>query len=299
MERRLLGRTGLEVTRLGYGCGELRGKGAFGGREISEEQAEAILNAALDAGINYVDVSPDYGSAEHLVGKFLSHRRGEFHLATKCGCDPIPEGDHLQGRHTWTRDTLVRNIHESLERLRTDRVDVLQMHNPAPDDVRKNRLVEALQEIQGQGMTRFIGVSTTLPDLRQFVEMGVFDVFQVPYSALQPEHHDALRLVAQAGAGVVVRGGIAQGAPDNETARPERTELWQHAGLDEVLEEGMTAHELILRYTLSHPNCDTTIVATINPEHLREDLAAAGKGPLPPQLYEEVRTRVAGALAAR
>src|SRR6266851_9999986 len=82
--RRELGRTGLPVTVLGYGAMELRGVPR--GRDVTEAQAETILNAVLDAGINYIDTSIDYGLSEERIGRYISHRRSEFYLASKCGC---------------------------------------------------------------------------------------------------------------------------------------------------------------------------------------------------------------------
>src|SRR5712672_2849786 len=82
--KRELGQTGLQVTTLGYGAMELRG--APRARDITETQAETILNKVLDAGINYIDTSIDYGLSEERIGRYISHRRGEYYLASKCGC---------------------------------------------------------------------------------------------------------------------------------------------------------------------------------------------------------------------
>ena len=81
-----LGRTGLEVTKLGYGAMEVRGTRIWGGRPVTDEEAGQILNAVLDAGINFIDTANDYGRSEEYIGRFLSSRRSEFVLATKCGC---------------------------------------------------------------------------------------------------------------------------------------------------------------------------------------------------------------------
>src|SRR6478735_324625 len=84
LPKRQLGRTGLEVTMLGYGAMELRG--APRARDTTDAQAETILNAVLDAGINYIDTSIDYGVSEERIGRYISHRRSEYYLASKCGC---------------------------------------------------------------------------------------------------------------------------------------------------------------------------------------------------------------------
>src|SRR5690606_38482309 len=120
MHHNTLGRTGLEDTRLGYGSMGLRGPRTWGVRVVSDDEADAFLNAVLDAGINFIDTAPDYGLAEERIGRAIGHRRDEFFLATKCGCAPIQHEDHLEIRHVWSRETIERNIAESLERLRTD-----------------------------------------------------------------------------------------------------------------------------------------------------------------------------------
>ena len=98
LPRTLLGRTGLEVTTLGFGAMELRGP-ARGVPAGSDAEAERVLNAVLDAGINFIDTSPDYGLSEERIGKYIAHRRGEYYLASKCGC-AVSEG--AAGEHVLT-----------------------------------------------------------------------------------------------------------------------------------------------------------------------------------------------------
>ena len=95
---------------------------------------------------------------------------------------------------------------------------------------------------------------------------------------------------------MIVRGGIAKGGPESDVAVQQRADLWDAANLAEIA-EGMKPAELILRHTLTHPGCHTTIVGTLNPAHLAENIAAAEAGPLAADLYEEVRQRVAAASA--
>ena len=97
LPRRTLGKTGLEVTTLGYGAMELRG--APRGPEVSDTEAEKVLNAVLDSGINFIDTSIDYGRSEEMIGKYISNRRGEYYLASKCGCVVGAQGcDHVPRR---------------------------------------------------------------------------------------------------------------------------------------------------------------------------------------------------------
>jgi aryl-alcohol dehydrogenase-like predicted oxidoreductase len=294
MIKKKLGRTGLEVTQLGYGSMGLRGPRTWGLRVVSEEDADRFLNLVLDAGINFIDTSPDYGISEERIGRYISSRRSEFVLATKCGCAYTQHKDHLEIDHVWKKDVVQRNIETSLRRLKTDCVDILQFHGGDAETLQREGLIDLLMQFRDQGTVRFVGVSSSLPNLPALIKLGVFDTFQIPYSCLAPEHHDWITSAAEGGAGIIIRGGIAHGGPDAEIQRPTLNDIWTRARLDEILLDGMSRTELILRYTLSHPHCHTTIVGTCNPEHLAENLAAAQRGPLPPDLYQEIRSRVAG-----
>src|SRR5215471_14311979 len=117
LPKRELGRTGLQVTMLGYGAMELRG--APRGRDVTEAQAETILNTVLDAGINYIDTSIDYGLSEERIGRYISHRRAEYYLASKCGClvgaAAVPPGQ--RNAHVFTRENIVNGVEQSLARM--------------------------------------------------------------------------------------------------------------------------------------------------------------------------------------
>jgi len=282
---RTLGRTGLQVTQLGYGAMELRG--APRGRPVSDDQAETVLQAVVEGGINYIDTSIDYGLSEERIGRFIGGRRAEYFLASKCGCAVEPVVAPSEGRspHVFTRANVVAGVEQSLKRLRTDYLDVVQFHaSPSRAALESEGALDALLELQRQGKVRFIGMSGTLPNLPEQISMGVFDVFQIPYSAVQAEHEELITQAAAAGAGTVIRGGAAKGA-------------WSGPELDSLL-DGASRTEFILRYTLSHPDMHTTIVGTADPAHLAANLAAARKGPLPADVYAEARRVLASGPSA-
>ncbi|GAA5505623.1 aldo/keto reductase [Novipirellula caenicola] len=290
---RKLGRTGIEVTQLGYGSMGLRGPKTWGVREVSDQDAEAFLNLVLDSGINFIDTAPDYGVSESRIGRFIGSRRSEYFLASKCGCVYTQHEDHLEIDHQWKKDVIQRNLETSLARLQTGHLDLLQFHGGDAETLERQGLIRQLVEFRSQGLIRFIGISTKLPEMTKLMKLGVFDTFQVPYSALAPEHHQAISDAANNGAGIILRGGIAHGGPDAEIKRPALDDVWTRANLDELRPEGMSRAELILRYTLSHPHCHTTIVGTCNREHLAENISAAQKGALPEDLYQAIGQRVA------
>jgi aryl-alcohol dehydrogenase-like predicted oxidoreductase len=226
----------------------------------------------------------------------LSGRRDEFYLATKCGCDYVQHEDHLEVRHRFTAEVVRRNIETSLRRLRTDYLDLLQFHGGDAQQLQREGLIELLEQYRQRGVIRYIGVSSSQPQLRGMIELGVFDTFQIPYSCLAPQHEDRITAAGQRGAGVIIRGGIGKGGPEAEIQREEINRVWEQANLDELQDEGMSPAELILRFTLSHPYCHTTIVGTCNDAHLEENLRAAERGPLPEQTVAEIRRRVQAVL---
>ena len=303
---RTLGRTGLEVTTLGYGAMALNVRS---GPTITTDEARGILQAVLDAGINLIDTSPDYGPSEELIGASIAGRRDEFVLASKCGCIvSATPGEGRRRKHIYTVDNVVAGVEQSLRRMRTDRIDVVQFHgSPSVADLEEHGAVEALQRLQADGKVRFIGMSGVLPDLADHIEMGVFDVFQIPYSLVQREHETLIARAAAAGGGTVVRGGVARGnpAPDKgwgarrlpELADDQPRQMWERAALDDLL-DGASRIEFTLRFTLSHPWMHTTIVGTANLDHLRDNLESARKGPLPADVYEEAMRRLDEAAAA-
>ena len=293
MLKKQFGRTGLEVSQLGYGSMGLRGPKTWGVRVVSNDAADRLLNLVLNSGINLIDTAPDYGITEDRIGQFISSRRSEFYLATKCGCVPTQHEDHLETNHVWKRDVVTRNLETSLRRMRTSYVDILQFHGGDADTLQREGLIDLLLDFRAQGMIRLMGVSSSLPHLPALIDLGVFDTFQIPYSCLAPQHHDLITRAAQTGAGIIIRGGIAQGGPDAEIQRPAMNDIWTRAKLDEVLPAGMQRAELVLRYTLTHPHCHTVIVGTCHAQHLSDNLAAASSGPLPQRLFDEISRRVA------
>ena len=160
MDMSFLGNTGLKVSRLGIGLAEI-------GYELTSHntlEASNLLNTALDNGINFLDtaacygLSEDgvYGISEELIGKTVSNRRHEFVLATKCGHYPYRKKLE-QHPESWSASTVELNINQSLKRLKTDYVDLLQIHSCTLEVLERGEIIEGLQKIKDSGKTRFIG----------------------------------------------------------------------------------------------------------------------------------------------
>jgi aryl-alcohol dehydrogenase-like predicted oxidoreductase len=302
---RTLGRTGEDVTILGFGAMELRGVPR--GPAISDDDAGQLLNTVLDLGINLIDTSIDYGRSEELMGRFIAGRRDEYFLASKCGCliGEVPAGATPPYPHDYSPANVRAGVEQSLARLKTDHLDLLQVHiSPSQAQLEADQTIETMRALQDEGKIRFLGMSGTLPNLPDHIGMGVFDVFQIPYSALQREHEDLIDDAVAAGAGTLIRGGAARGAPAEDKAwsqgpiglaEGEGQRRWEASGVEELLDD-MPRLEFVLRFTLSHPGLSSTIVGTSKLDHLRSNVALAEKGPLPSDLYEESKRRLDGAV---
>jgi aryl-alcohol dehydrogenase-like predicted oxidoreductase len=298
LETRPLGSTGLDVTVLGFGASELRG-GKMWGPEIPDAQAGEVLNAVLDAGINFIDTALDYGRSEELIGTYISQRRSEFFITSKCGCIP---GEMDNVPHVHSAANYRAHVEHSLRTLKTDYLDLLLVHHSiSREQLETDGALDELIRLKQEGKVRFIGMSSTLPNMEKHLAMGVFDAYQVPYSAVDRAHEAIIAKAAAAGAGIIVRGGVARGGPSdwalqrpydwNFRSRAGWQAVWEAAKLDELL-DGMSPMEFTLRFTMSNNDLDTAIVGTSSLDHLRENLEAASHGPLPPSVVEEAKRRL-------
>jgi aryl-alcohol dehydrogenase-like predicted oxidoreductase len=289
LEKTTLGSSGLAVTKLGYGAMEVRAGDR--GRPIDDDEAGRVLNAVLDAGINFIDTSIDYGRSEEFIGRYISHRRDEFFLASKCGC---PVGSLPPGDHVFTRDNITAGVDQSLKRMRIEYLDAVQFHSsPAKSVIEEEGAIQTLVDLKEAGKIRLLGSSSVMPNLADHIDMGVFDVFQIPYSALNREHESWITKAAEAGVGTIIRGGVAKGEPGQSgVSRPDAWAKFDEAGLDELRDEGESRTGFMLRFTLTHPGLHTTIVGTKNPDHLADNTVAARKGNLAQDTYEEAKRRL-------
>jgi len=173
-----LGKTGLKVSRLGVGISEI----GFNLSLDDEKQASDVLNAALDQGINFFDTAACYGLGEEFVGRTVSNRRDEFFLATKAG--------HVAGDYEgegWTVQTITDSIDRSLKRMRTDHLDLIQLHSCGVEVLEKGDAIRAVQDAKDAGKTRFIGYSGDNENALWAVESGLFDTLQTSFNVVDQD----------------------------------------------------------------------------------------------------------------
>src|SRR5262249_32778842 len=145
-ERRRLGATDMSVTVLGFGGAEI------GYQQVDQSTIDRLLNSALDAGLNVIDTAECYAGSEESIGKSVAGRRKEYHLFTKVG--------HMEdGTAGWTPASIAKSIERSLERLKTDRLDLVQLHSCSREVLEQGECIGALEQARKEGKTRYIGYS--------------------------------------------------------------------------------------------------------------------------------------------
>ncbi|MGE5817768.1 MAG: aldo/keto reductase [Deltaproteobacteria bacterium] len=286
MEKRRLGKTDMDVSILGFGGMEI------GYQHISLSTAKRLLNEVLDNGINVVDTAECYSTSEELIGEAIATRRKDFYLFTKCG--------HESGwtYPDWRPESLFRSVERSLKRLKTNCVDLIQLHSCSEAELRQGKVIETLQRMRERGYTRYIGYSGDSKAALFAVESGQFDALQISLSIADQE---ALELVLpaaeQRSLGVMAKRPLANMAWHNGDRPPsdsygrtywERLQRLKY----EFLQGGSNqAVSTALRFSLSVPGVHTAIVGTTKPERIAENAKAVEAGRLSEQAYENIRAR--------
>jgi len=299
VKHRPLGRTGLSVSEIGFGAwgigGRTAGTTSYG--DTDDRTSLAALGRALDCGISFFDTSAAYGDghSEALIGQAFARRRDEVVIATKAGYE------------SWDRpadfspDAIVASAEKSLARLGTDRIDLLQLHNPPAQALHDGRLRDALARLQAAGKIRAWGVSAKSPAaaVEALADFGA-PVVQVNFNMMDVRalEHGLLAEAAQRGAGVIARTplcfGFLSGTIRRDTVFPPGDHRlgWSRAQLDNWIDgagellaavqarPGRQGAQAALRFCLAHP-VSTVIPGILSPAEAEENASASDAGPLP------------------
>ncbi|MFD1673766.1 aldo/keto reductase [Alicyclobacillus fodiniaquatilis] len=284
MEYRVFGKTDMKVSALGFGGAEIGGSTDSGA-------VEQLLGSALDAGLNLIDTAACYGNSEELIGQAVAHRRKDYYLFSKCG--------HASGLATqdWDPKTLVDSIDRSLKRLRTDYLDLIQLHSCSLDILKQGDVIEVVQKAKEAGKVRYIGYSGDNEAALYAVQSGAFDSLQTSINVADQSVLDKVLPEAKARQmGVIAKRPIANVA-------------WQHQTIDEnayyapywhrlqALKYGFTNQSAAqsvataLRFTLSSPGVTTAIVGTTNPNRWQQNASLLDEGNLSDAEYQTIRSR--------
>jgi aryl-alcohol dehydrogenase-like predicted oxidoreductase len=319
METRTLGRTGLEVSVLGFGCGAVGGLMVRG----SPGDQERAVARAIELGINYFDTAAMYGNgeSERNLGRVMKSLRPDIRVGTKVR---IPAGERNRAAAVVTA-----SLEASLQRLQREQVDLFQLHNHITAEGRDSDLtpeivleevVPAFERLREQGKTRFCGITAVgdTPALHQVVDARAFHTAQVSYNLLNPSAgaavaprypaHDFGNLLAHTKAadmGVIAIRVLAAGALSGTEQRHPlgspsvepigsgssyRTDVERARRLTPLVREGFADSliELAVRFVISHEAVSTALVGISTLEHLEYAAAAANKGPLSHEAIERI-----------
>lgn len=302
MRYRPLGRTGLSVSEIGFGCASFWGKPAF-----PERQAVALVHAAIDGGVTLFDTGASYsgGEAEPRLGRALQGRdTSSLVVATKAGT--YAQGGKI--RRDFSPAAVRGSAERSLRNLGVEALGLLQLHGPALSDLTDDVLAE-LSGLKARGLARSVGVNSFDPAvIAAAIDRPEIDAVMIDYNVLRPERRPLIARAAAAGKGVLAGMPLAMGHTGLKVAKIRGPQdVWYAArGLvrhrHEVRDgarfaflhrlEGITGSQAALAWVLADPGVASAVIGTTRPAHLAEDLAASGM-----TLTAEVAARIAAAQA--
>jgi aryl-alcohol dehydrogenase-like predicted oxidoreductase len=292
MNRNKFGRTGLDVSVLGFGGAPI------GILEVEQERAAGVLNLLLDSGVNLIDTAAGYAGSEEMIGKAISHRRGEFALVSKCG-RKVPGVDLPE----WSAENVRATIEQSLRRLRTDHLDAMLLHSCDLETLKRGEAVGALVEAQRAGKVRWPGYSGDNEAAAWAAGRAEIAVLETSVNITDQANIDEVLPVARRhDVGVLAKRPIANAAWKPIAQQPgfyasyasTYTERFSQMGMD-LRELGFGGRpeevwpEVALRFTLSQPGVHCAIIGTTRPENAKKNMECTGKGALPEEVVRNIR----------
>ena len=292
MEQRKLGKTDMQVNVLGYGGAEI----GLEATAESNENVSTLLNSSIDEGLNVIDTAECYGNSEELIGKAVSHRRKEFYLFSKCG-HPLGRQSSSEGmpEEDWRPKSLLESIQRSLIRLKTDYLDLVQLHSCKNEILLQGEVIETLQRAVDKGYTRYIGYSGDNQEAIFAATCGGFDCLQTSISIADQSGIDtALSLAKENNLGVIAKRPIANVAWRFSTLPPleyhhtywRRLKVLKYPFMKDGLKHSV---KTALRFTLSVPGVHTAIVGTLTNGRWRENSDSLQDGLMSEEEFNVIR----------
>jgi 1-deoxyxylulose-5-phosphate synthase len=299
VRRRPFGRTGRDISEIGFGCG-----GYWGYAVFPERDARALLDAALEHGVDLLDTGPNYsnGNAEIRLGRLLAGRWDGLVVGTKVGTRGTPGGGAVKD---FTPAGMQASIERSLRHLGTDHIPLVQLHSPSLAELTNEETLATLVGWKRRGLVSWIGVSSGAREVARALELGVFDCVMLTYNLLQTTPAAAvIEQAARSGVAVFAKSPLAQALYSRSFLRVRSpSQLWylartlrqglgplrrarRYRFLNDV--EGWAATDIALRYVLDHPHLTATMIGTTRPAHLLENLAVSNREALPPELRQRI-----------
>lgn len=292
MQKRTFGKTGLMVSPLGFGAAPV----AY--LQADRDRATRVLNELLDKGVNLVDTAASYPGSEEFLGQTIMHRRSEFILVSKCG----QAFDDLPGE-AWSAEVVSATVDRALKRLRTDQLDVMLLHSCEEEVLRKGDAMGALVKARDAGKVRFIGYSGDNEALAYAATLPEVSVVETSVNIADQRNIEfGLPLCEQNNLGVLAKRPIANAAWKDLSDQPGMYQRYAAEYTRRLSTMAITPRdlgfegdpavvwpEIALRFTLSIPGVHCAIIGTTNPDNARQNVEAAQKGPLPPEVVQKLR----------
>jgi aryl-alcohol dehydrogenase-like predicted oxidoreductase len=277
---RAFGRTGLWVSALGLGAGEIGGEG------LDEVDVEALLRTAVDAGVNLIDTARSYGRSEDRIGRFLAPVRDAVVLSTKVGYG-------VEGVPDWTGECVRLGVERALGQLATDRIDIVHLHSCPTEVLERGDVVTALHDAKRAGKIRCVAYSGDNEALAWAAASGQFDSLQLSWNLCDQHAAAVIARAHEAGLGVIAKRPLAN-APWRFEHRPEGHEAelywvrWKELGIDPG---DLPWDELAARFAAHYPGVSSAIIGTRQIPHLCHNAELVARGALPEPLARAMRAR--------
>lgn len=312
MNYRVLGKSGLKVSEIGFGAWAIGGMDW--GPKVEDSEAIAALHKAIDLGVNFIDTADVYGHghSEELIASVRKEREEELLIATKAG-NNFYEGDRHQD---FSRKYLMFAVEQSLKRLGVDALDLLQLHGPDAEEIKKGEIFEVLDTLKQQGKIRFAGIS-----VRSFhddegvlaIQSGKVDVLQVRYNLLEWGPVDEVfPLAKEHNIGIIVRipllFGVLTGKFTRATRFPDGDHRQENLSPEKLAQylnqlvklfflfqgKEVSMAQTSLRFILSNDVVSTVIPGAKRPSQAAENCVASDLGPLPSDVLAKIAPVIKG-----
>ena len=299
LEKRVIPRMdGTAVTFLGFGGLEIGRDWGMGQdtKRPEEDTAGEVLNTVLDAGINLIDTASAYHRSEERIGKYVSGRRDEYVLASKCG----EHSSEPTTYYDFSYDAVTRSIDESLCKLKTNVIDLMQIHfGPDPEKVLDDgETVRAMKDAKKAGKIRFLGASIDGALAARCIESGDFDVMQMACNMAFRGNLGNIERARELGIGVFVRSGLGNGLftprvlDQLPQLRPELRDQMTKA-LALTGKDPETAIRMLMamdmRFLYDIPGISSVIIGTKKPENISKNIQLMDEAP-DPVLFEKIKS---------
>jgi aryl-alcohol dehydrogenase-like predicted oxidoreductase len=280
LEKRLLGRTGIQVSEISFGAAPIGIPYGIDAQQQLPKEDESIrlLQKAVNRGMNFFDTARSYGRSEYVIGKAFKGSREKVVICTKCKNFPYDDGSLPGGKEM--ESFINDSLQKSLSELQTDYVDIFMIHSATERLLENQDVTEIFSNYKNKGIAKAIGVSTyTVEETRKAIESGVWDVIQLPFNLLDQSQSELFSLAEQNGVGIVVRSVLFKGilTDRSRNLHPKLKFVTEHCQKYNSLlnEQVPRLSDLAVKFVLSCKEVSSVLVGIDRFEYLESCFAVA------------------------